>query len=173
MPGIPATWCPSLIGRTDGAVLGIGSMLRLAHVTETNLTDVAASTLAHRLVSHLLQRYAGLRPPKGSAGRLRASAVDRVTALVETRMADVLTLDELAAEARLSVYHFSRAFRATTGIPQYAFVSARRMDRARLLLRTTNRPVEEIAAAVGYTNLSHFRRVFRRMNGALPSALRD
>jgi AraC family transcriptional regulator len=146
-------------------------VLRRAHVTGGTLSDVAASTLAHRLAGHLLHRYAGARET-GRAGGLRSAAVDRVTELVEARLPEVLTLDDLATVARLSPYHFNRAFRASTGLAPYAFVTARRMDRARLLLGTTGRTVEEVAAAVGFTNLSHFRRTFRRHHGVAPSAAR-
>jgi AraC family transcriptional regulator len=75
--------------------------------------------------------------------------------------------------ARLSPYHFHRCFRVTTGLTPHAFVTARRMDRARLMVSATSRPVDEIAASVGFTNLSHFRRVFRRHHGGPPSALRS
>jgi AraC family transcriptional regulator len=160
------------IGVPDGTVLAVGSMLRRAHAT--GLTDVAAGTLAHRLVDHLLDRYAGLRDrDRGArAGRLGAGAVDRVTELVETGLHDVLRLEDLAAAARLSPYHFHRAFRASSGMPPHAFVTARRMDRARLLLCTSGRTVDEVAVAVGFRNLSHFRRVFRRHHGLAPSAFR-
>jgi AraC family transcriptional regulator len=157
------------IGVADGTVLAIGTLLRRGHAT--GLTDVAASTLAHRLVDHLLDRYAGL-PSRDRAGRLDAAAVDRVTGFVDARLGAALVLDDLAAVARLSPFHFHRCFRATTGLAPHAFVTARRMDRARLLVSTTARPVEEIAAAVGFTNLSHFRRVFRRHHGTVPSGLR-
>jgi AraC family transcriptional regulator len=162
----PAIGCP------DGTVLAVGSTLRRAH--STGLTDVAASSLAHRLVDHLLDRYAGLRDPDRGArsGRLQTGAVDRVTDLVEARLDQVLTLDDLAAAVRLSPYHFHRSFRASTGMAPHAFVTARRMDRARLLLWTSGRTVDEVATDVGFRNLSHFRRVFRRHHGLPPSAFR-
>jgi AraC family transcriptional regulator len=158
------------IGEFDGIVLAVGSRLRRAHAT--GLSDVAASTLAHRLAEHVVHRYAGSRPPRAAVRRLGGAAVDRVAELVEARLADVLTLDDLAREVALSPYHFHRCFRATTGMAPHEFVTARRMDRARLLVSTTAQPVDRIGAAVGFGNLSHFRRVFRRHHGVPPSALR-
>jgi AraC family transcriptional regulator len=167
----PADIAPRL-GDADGTVLAIGSALRRAHTT--GLTDVAASTLAHRLVDHLLDRYAGLPEPdrRARAGRLDATTVDRVAQLVEARLDGPLDLADLATEARLSPYHFHRCFRATTGLAPHAYVTARRMDRARLMVSATTWPVDEIATSVGFSNLSHFRRVFRRHHGLPPSALR-
>jgi AraC family transcriptional regulator len=159
------------IGDRDGTVLGIASVLRRVHVTGSGLSDVAASTLAHRLVGHLLHRYAGA-PAPSAGGKLAAGTVDRVADVVEAGLHAALTLDDLAATARLSPYHFSRAFRNTTGMAPYAFVTSRRMDRARLLLSTTRQPVEQVAARVGFDNVSHFRRMFRRHHGVPPSALR-
>jgi AraC family transcriptional regulator len=152
------------IGAFDGTVLAIGTQLRRAHVT--GLSDVAASTLAHRLADH----YAGVRSPK--IGRLGAGTIDRVADLVEARIGDVLALDDLAAEVALSPFHFHRCFRATTGLAPHAFVTARRMDRARLLVSTTAQPIDRIAASVGFTNVSHFRRIFRRHHGVPPSTMR-
>jgi AraC family transcriptional regulator len=153
------------IGEFDGTVLAIASRLRRAHAT--GLSDVAASTLAHRLADHLLDSYATQR-----AGRLGVSEVNRVAEHVEARLGQVLTLDDLAGEVSLSPYHFHRCFRATTGMAPHAFVTARRMDRARLLVSTTALPIDRIAATVGFGNLSHFRRVFRRHHGVPPSSLR-
>lgn len=99
---------------------------------------MAASTLGHRLVDHLLDRYAGLPEPdrRVRAGRLDPVAVDRVADHVDTRIGEVLTLGDLAAPVRFSPFHFHRCFRATTGLAPHAFVTARRMDRARLLARS-------------------------------------
>jgi AraC family transcriptional regulator len=92
--------------------------------------------------------------------------------LIDAHLAATLTLDRLAATVHLSPHHFARAFKATVGLAPHAYVTARRMDRARSLLRDTDRPVADVATAVGFTNLSHFRRVFRAHAGDTPAAYR-
>jgi len=77
----------------------------------------------------------------------------------------------LAAVARrfgLSPYYLSRAFRRETGFTFTEYVSAVRLKEAQRLLRETDARVVDVAAAVGYRNLSHFGRAFRRFAGCSP-----
>jgi AraC family transcriptional regulator len=161
-------------GTRDGTVLAICSVLKRAHTAGAALSDMAASTLAHRLAGHLLthygqSRYRPARPP----GYLDRKTVDRVTEFVDAELSGTLTLDQLGRVATLSPFHFAHAFKATTGVSPHQFVLARRIHRAVLLLAETNRPVPEVAAAVGFSNISHFRRLFRREVGVLPGELRE
>lgn len=153
----------------DGTVLAIASVLRRAHVAGAAVSDMAASTLAHRLVAHLLAEYGGIRQPE--PGRLDRSTVDRVTDYVDTYLGETLTLDRLAAVAGLSPFHFARTFKATTGIAPHQFVMARRVDRALRLLTTGPSSVLDVAHAVGLSNVNHFRRVFTAHVGVRPGEL--
>jgi AraC family transcriptional regulator len=156
----------------DATVLAAASLLRRAHLTGTPMSDVAASTIAHRLAGHLLERYAGVRPARRPVGRLDGRTVDRVAEYVDARLGGPLTLDALATVAALSPYHFARAFKATTGLAPHQFVTVRRVDRARSLLLRSSLSVAEIAHEVGLSNVRHFRQVFRRQLGVLPGELR-
>lgn len=161
------------VGVADPVVLGVASTLRRVHSTGAYLSETASSTLAHLLARHVLRHYAD--PPAAAArppGVLSRRALDRTFALMEADLGGDLTLDRLAGVAHLSPFHFARCFAATTGMPPHAFVTSRRMDRARQLLRTTSLPVERIAGEVGIVNLSHFRRVFRVHVGVTPGAYR-
>jgi AraC family transcriptional regulator len=154
----------------DGTVLAIASLLRRVHVAGATLSDIAASTLTHRLVTHLLGEYGGVRQP--APGRLDRGTVDRVAEFVDANLGDTVTLDALASVAGLSPFHFARTFKATTGLAPHQYVTARRMDRALRLLVSTPVSVPEVAHAVGFSNLSHFRRVFNAHIGVLPGELR-
>jgi AraC family transcriptional regulator len=157
----------------DATVLGIASILKRVHATGSTLSDVAASTLAHRLAGHLLDYYSGQRARDTAPARLDRRTVDRVAAFVDAELSGVLTLDRLAAVARLSPFHFARAFKATTGLAPHQFVTFRRMHRATTLLVQSTARVDQVAHAVGLSNVSHFRRVFRSHLGVTPGRLRE
>ncbi len=158
----------------DGTVLAIGAMLQRVHTNGLDLTDIAASTLAHRLASHLLQHYSSYprASPRPSRGRLDRGTVDRVTQFVDAELASELTLDRLAKVATRSPFHFARLFKAATGMAPHQFVMARRVHRATALLLQPTLSVPDIARSVGLSNVSHFRRMFRRHTGLLPGELR-
>ena len=167
-----ATALETTQAKRDGTVLAISSVLRSAHASRTGLSDIAASTLAHRLAEHLRVEYAGI-PGARRKGLLDRRTVDRIAEYVDTELEHELTLDRLADVAMLSPFHFARAFKATTGLAPHQFVVARRMDRAKRMLLATKKPVPDIAYAVGLSNLGHFRRMFRRHLGLNPGELRD
>jgi transcriptional regulator of acetoin/glycerol metabolism len=116
-----------------------------------------------------LERHFAVQPPRGglSAGSLR-----RVCEFVESHLEEDINLETLAAEARLSVYHFARAFKLSTGISPHRYVLEQRVKRARQLLEQTDLPLSAIASAVGFFDQGHFSRQFRSLVGTTPSSFR-
>lgn len=158
----------------DATVLGLAAVLKRAHIGEIELDALEASTLAHRLAVHMADHYCHLRTRRAHrTGRLDRTVVDRIADFVEDSLDEQLTLDDLATQARLSPFHFARAFKRTTGLAPHQFVTMRRMERAKTLLLSTPHSVPRIAHTLGYSNVSHFRRLFRRSTGFRPSDLRQ
>lgn len=92
---------------------------------------------------------------------------------IDRSFAEELDLDELAAIARLSKFHFLRSFAKVYGLTPVAYLGERRVERAQDLLRTTNLTVTEVCHAVGYTSLGSFSSRFRDIVGETPSAFQS
>ena len=94
----------------------------------------------------------------------------RARDVADRDFAEPLDLEALAAEARMSKFHFLRLFRATYGVTPVEYVSMRRIERAQDLLRSTNLTVTEVCHAVGFTSLGSFSSRFRAVVGEPPSS---
>ena len=99
-------------------------------------------------------------------------SIDIIGDFIEENLCKRITLEDLAALAQLSPFHFARCFKATTGLAPYQYVIARRIDLARRMLMTSTMTVAEIGWSIGFENISHFRRQFAAHFGIVPSQLR-
>ena len=101
-----------------------------------------------------------------------AGPVQRAREYLLEHFAERVSVPEMADLVGLSASHFAAVFRLATGGGVLEYVKRIRMARARVLLVTTGRSVEEIAHAVGYSDAFYFSRQFRRVSGASPSQFR-
>lgn len=85
-------------------------------------------------------------------------------------LGDKLSVTDMAKEAGLSRFHFCRIFRKFTGMSPKKFLNKLRLERAKLLLRDTDRIVSDVAGEVGFEDLSNFIRYFKKYTGYTPSA---
>ena len=105
-------------------------------------------------------------------GGLAPGLSRRISEHIESHLDQKLSLDDLAAMAGLSTQHFARAFRQSFGMPPHSYLLRRRLEHVEQMLRDTQLPVAEIAAAVGFSDQSHLTRHFHRLKGISPSAAR-
>src|SRR5690606_12277635 len=105
-------------------------------------------------------------------GGLAPWAERRCLELMRARLSEDISLDELAAEARLSPFHFARMFKQSVGVPPRVHLTQLRMERASELLETTNLPVTEIAQEVGYSSNQVLARVFTKHRRMSPTDYR-
>jgi AraC-like DNA-binding protein/CheY-like chemotaxis protein len=78
----------------------------------------------------------------------------------------------IAQEAGVSRWHLCRIFKRVTGLSLKRFLTRRRLQAAKALLREPGVPIHQVASRVGYRDASHFDRVFRRWEGQTPSRYR-
>lgn len=95
-------------------------------------------------------------------------AVRRAIAFIDSHLGEDLQLDDIAAAARVSKFHFARQFRAVTGTSPMAYVMRSRIERAKRMLDAERGLIIEVALELGFCDQSHFTRSFRRETGRTP-----
>ncbi|MEE1787023.1 helix-turn-helix transcriptional regulator [Streptomyces sp. SP17BM10] len=120
-----------------------------------------------------LWRIAVLTPPGEPVTPTVHPAVAAATALIEARLAEPLTVPDIARAAGVSHNHLTRLFRAATGETVVGYIRARRMERARHFLCATTLSIPAIAASVGIPDLHAFNKTCRRELGASPRSIRS
>jgi AraC family transcriptional regulator len=96
----------------------------------------------------------------------------RIVEYLDTRLPGRVDLAHLAALVNLSQSHFSRAFKASTGMAPYRWQLDARIRRAQALLIDTIASLDQVAQATGFADAVHFGRTFRKLTGATPAAWR-
>lgn len=129
--------------------------------------ELYAESAAAFLATHLMSGGGIPRVP----GREYA-AVRKAISVMQDRLAEPLTLAEIAAEVNLSVYHFVRVFRDATGETPYRYLTRLRIESAQRMLSGTNLTLEQITHRCGFGGPSALSSAFLRQVGVRPSAYR-
>jgi AraC family transcriptional regulator len=135
---------------------------------------LAAESLANVLAVHLIRHVlAPRRPERGRDGALPRGRLRAVVEYIEGHLDAGLTVEQMAAAAHLSAYHFARQFKAATGVPPHRYVIARRVERAKQLLQLDGHlSLAAIAACAGFSDQSQFSHHFKRLVGVTPGQFR-
>lgn len=158
---------------TDPTILNISLLLKSEMENGGIAGRLYTESLANVLAVHLLRNYSGAVVPKLEDGLLDVLKLNQVKDFIEARLAENLTIADMAAVVHMSQFHFARAFKAATGTPPHRYLISRRMERAKVLLSVTRLSVAEVAYRVGFDNKSHFIAQFRKATGTTPKAYRD
>jgi AraC family transcriptional regulator len=132
-------------------------------------TEVLGILLMHellRLNSGFVATGAYLR------GGLAEWQKKRVAQYIEEHLSETITLAVLAELAKLSPFHFVRAFKQSFGLPPHQYLSSRRIEKAMTLLANPSTPVMQIALDVGFSDVSAFSTRFRKHTGLSPTIYR-
>ena len=154
-------------GALDPLVVTLALQLHAAG-PDTVETALYRGGLATALAAHLARDATVAVSPSA----LDDARLKRVVDAIEAELARAWTLDDLASLAAMSPFHFARTFKARTGLAPHRHLVARRIERAKVLLRTTADPVAAIAFQVGWENASKFAARFKADVGVTPGVWR-
>jgi AraC family transcriptional regulator len=170
-------------GRLSLASLHVHRGFFHAPAIQSTLRNLWALSDDEGAPSRLLARAAGCEimaelcrlsgaPLAPARGGLAPWAERRCLELIRARLSEDISLDELAAEARLSAFHFARMFKKSVGVPPRVYLTRLRVEKTCELLEQTDLPITEIALAVGYSSNQVLARVFLKHMCLSPSDYR-
>jgi AraC family transcriptional regulator len=110
-------------------------------------------------------------PPRRSPG-LSAHQGSRVREYIDAHLHEKITLTRLSAATGLPLNSFARQFKQTFGVNAYAYVTQRRLERARYLILATHESLAEVAFATGFSSQAHMTACFSKHLGVAPGVLR-
>jgi AraC family transcriptional regulator len=112
------------------------------------------------------------KPTASAAHGLVPWQARKVQEFIDASLNSKIRLQDCADEARLSVSHFSRAFKATFGTTLLNYVHRRRVRQSQQLMLMSEQPLSQIALSCGFADQAHYCRVFRSVVGSSPNAWR-
>jgi len=127
-----------------------------------------ADTLSTALAAHFVNHYSldapiNLLSPHPIDRQRLGSIID----YIETHLTADLSLSDLALEAGLSKFHFSRLFKQAIGLTPHKYLLKRRVERATHVLKQ-GETIAQVAYQFGFTDQSHFTRIFKQVKGITP-----
>lgn len=134
---------------------------------------IGLECIATAIALAICQHTRSLPSTMKAGPRLAPRQIRAVQSYVEDNLNRHITLADLSNIAELSAFHFLRSFKGSLGITPAKYVLDCRVERARSLLRSSHLTISEIAIRVGFEDLSHFSRAFRRVVGVPPSTFRN
>jgi len=160
------------VAMTDTVIrmLGLALMPAFELPEQASLLFVDHVTMA--MCAHVAFKYGASARPRMVRGGLAPRQERLAKDLLRANLSGELCLADLARECGLSVSHFARSFRRSTGLPPHRWLLMERVEHAKGRLKSTDMSLLEIALACGFADQSHFTRVFSRATGLSPAAWR-
>lgn len=161
------------VGINDPVARQLLSSLVPAMAKPAEVCPVYVDHVASALAAHVAHAYGAMQIVKRRpVGGLAPCQELRAKELLSANLNGEVSLNELAAECGLSVRHFARAFRQSTGVPPHRWRLQHRVERAKTLLHDSTLALTDVAFTCGFADQSHFTRVFSAMVGVSPGAWR-
>jgi len=163
------------LGETDELLEQLALEVGRAATSQTTSAQLYIDHLALAIAARLIR----INSPDAFSGvafsmqGLSAAQLKRAEDYIETHLNEVIRLLSLSEASGLSVSHFTRRFKVTTGLSPHQFVLRRRVERAKRLLKHTNEAIAQIALCCGFSHQEHLTHTFKRFTGNTPGRYRQ
>jgi AraC-like DNA-binding protein len=160
-------------GTFDPIVHHIGQALLSSLEQPDHVSKVFLDYVLQALNCHFVRFYGGVAiSVRHFRGGLSPWQKRRATEFLEANLDGNIPLQKIAEECEMSVSHFARAFKSTFRKPPHTWLTERRVERAKDLMRNSRLPLADIANRCGFADQSALNRSFKRIHGMSPGIWR-
>jgi AraC-like DNA-binding protein len=132
----------------------------LSHIYETRA-----------IIEQLLSRFI-MQKQNSAQDEIVRHRLNPIFSYIQSHLTEVIHIEKLAKMTFLSPDHFIRVFKKVVGIPPGEFIISKRVEKAKLLLLTTNKPIKLVFEESGFKSLQYFSRVFKKHTSLSPTEYR-
>ena len=158
----------------DPLIHGIALALKSELELQKQANQIYIDSLTTSLSIHLIKNYSTFeRSLREYEDGLSKYKLRQVINYINSHIEREIKLTELATMVDMSKYYFLRLFKQSMGITPHQYVTKQRMEKAKQLLKQDKLSIAEVAAECGFSNQSHFAKVFHKNIGATPRAYRE
>ncbi len=161
------------LGAFDPVVHHLGQTLLATLERPLHASKIFLDHVLLAMNCHFFHSYGGVKP---SALKFRGGLcpwqMRRATELLEAHLDGDIALQQVAEVCELSLSHFARAFKTTFGSPPYKWLTGRRVEKAKDLMRRSRLSLADVAVQCGFADQSALNRSFKRIHGITPGQWR-
>ncbi len=110
-----------------------------------------------------------LEPEPERGNPVRNDVVREIVEYVDGNFAEGITLEQISIDFHMSISHISRQFKRLTGMTYSNYISAKKVEKAKILLANSSDTIAEIGRASGYSDYFYFLRSFKKATGLSPT----
>lgn len=159
--------------KVDALIYQMGLALRSNLEADGEGSRFYVDSMATAMAAHLLRHYStrNHRFQEHEDG-LSKQKLKQAIEYIQAHLAEDLSLNDIANQLGMSQYYFCHLFKRSTGMSPHQYLIQQRIERAKQLLKQSERTVTAIALECGFANQSHFARCFRQYTGMNPNQFR-
>ena len=157
----------------DPKIEAIAMMLLAQLHRESFSSQLYVDSLTNVLAVHLIRHHGSTRPQLPIYdGGLPQRQLLQVLDYIDVHLGGEIKLADLAQLVDMSQFHFGRLFKQSLGVSPYQYLLQQRVERAKQLLKQTDKFITDIAFDCGFNSHSHLTKQFRQLTGMTPKAYR-
>lgn len=158
----------------DTQVIAIANLILQEFQQTSAGNQLCVDSLANLLAVNLLRQFATTQPQLPTyGGGLPQRQLMTILDYIDAHLDQEIKLANLAALLDMSQFHFSHLFKQSMGLTPYQYLLQQRVERAKQLLKHTDRFIADIALECGFNSHSHLSKQFRQLTGITPKAFRS